>query len=98
MPWQLLARRTGVKLRFLPIVSGDSGLLDLAKLDAPGATATVLLGQLVGTLVAFAGIVIGVSEAFASFLLAPSMKSMFSFALLIAVLLFRPQGLMGRRR
>ena len=32
VPWQLLARRTGVKLRFLPIVSGDSGLLDLAKL------------------------------------------------------------------
>ncbi len=32
VPWQLLARRTGVKLRFLPIVPGDSGLLDLAKL------------------------------------------------------------------
>jgi cysteine desulfurase/selenocysteine lyase len=32
VPWQLLARRTGVKLRFLPIVAGDSGLLDLAKL------------------------------------------------------------------
>ena len=32
VPWQLLARRTGVKLRFLPIVAGDSGLLDLAQL------------------------------------------------------------------
>jgi len=32
VPWQLLARRTGVKLRFLPIVAGDSGRLDLAKL------------------------------------------------------------------
>jgi cysteine desulfurase/selenocysteine lyase len=32
VPWQLLARRTGVKLRFLPIVPGDSGLLDLTKL------------------------------------------------------------------
>ena len=31
-PWQLLARRTGAKLRYLPIVPGDTGLLDLAKL------------------------------------------------------------------
>lgn len=53
------------------------------------------MGSMTGALVA--GVVIGVSEAFASFLLAPSMKSMFSFALLIAVLLFRPQGLMGKR-
>jgi branched-chain amino acid transport system permease protein len=53
------------------------------------------MGSMTGALVA--GIVIGVSEAFASFLLAPSMKSMLSFALLIAVLLFRPQGLMGKR-
>ena len=33
VPWQLLARRTGAKLRYLPVVPGDSGLLDLAKLD-----------------------------------------------------------------
>jgi cysteine desulfurase/selenocysteine lyase len=33
VPWQLLARRTGAKLRFLPIVAGDTGLLDLAQLD-----------------------------------------------------------------
>jgi len=33
VPWQLLARRTGAKLRYLPIVAGDSGLLDLAQLD-----------------------------------------------------------------
>ncbi|MDP2138851.1 MAG: cysteine desulfurase [Candidatus Didemnitutus sp.] len=32
VPWQLLARRTGAKLRFLPIVAGDTGLLDLGKL------------------------------------------------------------------
>jgi branched-chain amino acid transport system permease protein len=53
------------------------------------------MGSMTGALVA--GVVIGLSEAFASFLLAPSMKSMFSFALLIAVLAFRPQGLMGKR-
>ena len=33
VPWQLLARRTGAKLRYLPIVPGDTGLLDLAQLD-----------------------------------------------------------------
>jgi branched-chain amino acid transport system permease protein len=38
-----------------------------------------------------------VSEALAGFLVAPAMKSMFSFALLIIVLVVRPQGLMGRR-
>jgi cysteine desulfurase/selenocysteine lyase len=32
VPWQLLARRTGAKIRFLPVVAGDTGLLDLAKL------------------------------------------------------------------
>jgi cysteine desulfurase / selenocysteine lyase len=32
VPWQLLARRTGAKLRFLPVVDGDTGLLDLPKL------------------------------------------------------------------
>jgi branched-chain amino acid transport system permease protein len=53
------------------------------------------LGSMAGALVG--GILIGVSEALASFFLAPSMKSMFSFALLVAVLVLRPQGLMGRR-
>ena len=33
VPWQLLARRTGAKLRYLPVVPGDTGLLDLAQLD-----------------------------------------------------------------
>lgn len=53
------------------------------------------LGSMTGALLG--GIAIGVSEAIAGFLFAPSMKSMFSFALLVAVLVLRPQGLMGRR-
>jgi branched-chain amino acid transport system permease protein len=53
------------------------------------------LGSMSGALIG--GVVIGVSEALASFFMAPSMKSMVSFALLVAVLVFRPQGLMGRR-
>ncbi|MSU70210.1 MAG: cysteine desulfurase [Opitutaceae bacterium] len=32
VPWQLIAQRTGAKLRYLPI-TGDEGLLDLAQLD-----------------------------------------------------------------
>jgi branched-chain amino acid transport system permease protein len=53
------------------------------------------LGSMAGALIG--GVLIGVSEALAGFLAVPSMKSMFSFALLIIVLVFRPQGLMGRR-
>lgn len=52
------------------------------------------LGSMTGALVG--GVLIGVSEALAGFVIAPSMKSMFSFALLVAVLVLRPQGLMGR--
>jgi cysteine desulfurase/selenocysteine lyase len=33
VPWQLLARRTGARLRFVP-VTGDNGALDLDRLDA----------------------------------------------------------------
>jgi branched-chain amino acid transport system permease protein len=53
------------------------------------------LGSLTGALLG--GILIGVSEALAGLLIDPSLKSMVSFGLLILVLLFRPQGLLGRR-
>src|SRR6266516_6878521 len=53
------------------------------------------LGSMAGALLG--GVLIGVSEALAGFFAAPSMKSMFSFGLLIAVLVLRPQGLLGRR-
>ena len=53
------------------------------------------LGSMPGAIVG--GVLIGVSEALAGLFIAPSAKSMFSFALLILVLLLRPQGLLGRR-
>ena len=53
------------------------------------------LGSMGGALLG--GILIGLSEALAGLFIAPSAKSMFSFALLIAVLLLRPQGLLGKR-
>jgi branched-chain amino acid transport system permease protein len=54
------------------------------------------LGSMVGALLG--GVVIGVSEAVAGLLIAPSAKSMVSFGLLILILLARPQGLMGAPR
>jgi branched-chain amino acid transport system permease protein len=53
------------------------------------------LGSMTGALIG--GVLIGVSEALAATVLPPSMKSMVSFALLILVLVVRPQGIMGRR-
>ncbi|HUL91753.1 MAG TPA: branched-chain amino acid ABC transporter permease [Burkholderiales bacterium] len=53
------------------------------------------LGSMGGALLG--GVLIGVSEALGGLFVAPSAKSMFSFALLIVVLLVRPQGLLGRR-
>jgi branched-chain amino acid transport system permease protein len=53
------------------------------------------LGSMGGALLG--GVLIGVSEAAAGLFIAPSAKSMFSFGLLILVLLVRPQGLLGTR-
>ena len=43
------------------------------------------------------GILVGLSEALSGALIEPSLKSMFSFGLLILVLLLRPQGILGKR-
>jgi branched-chain amino acid transport system permease protein len=53
------------------------------------------LGSLGGALLG--GVLVGVSEALSGFFVDPSMKSMFSYGLLILVLLLRPQGLLGKR-
>ncbi|HEX7053515.1 MAG TPA: branched-chain amino acid ABC transporter permease [Burkholderiales bacterium] len=54
------------------------------------------LGSMGGALLG--GVLIGVSEALAGLFIVPSAKSMFSFGLLILVLLLRPHGLLGRRQ
>lgn len=51
------------------------------------------LGSFAGALAA--GLIVGVSEAVAALLIAPSLKSAFAYALLILVLLLRPRGLFG---
>jgi branched-chain amino acid transport system permease protein len=53
------------------------------------------LGSMPGALLG--GILIGLTEAMAGLIFTPSAKSMFSFALLVLVLLFRPQGILGKR-
>jgi branched-chain amino acid transport system permease protein len=53
------------------------------------------LGSLPGALLG--GVLIGVTEALAGALLAPSLKALVGYLVLIVVLLLRPQGLLGRR-
>jgi branched-chain amino acid transport system permease protein len=53
------------------------------------------LGSLPGALLG--GVLIGLTEAMAGLLFTPSAKSMFAFAILIMVLLLRPQGILGKR-
>jgi branched-chain amino acid transport system permease protein len=53
------------------------------------------MGSMAGAIVG--GLLIGIAEAAATFVVPPSMKSMASFALLVAVLALMPQGLMGKR-
>jgi branched-chain amino acid transport system permease protein len=53
------------------------------------------LGSLPGALLG--GVLIGLTEAMAGVFFTPSAKSMFAFAILVIVLLLRPQGLLGKR-
>jgi len=53
------------------------------------------MGSMSGAIVG--GLLIGIVEALASVVIAPSMKTMVSFGLLVLVLALRPQGLMGAR-
>lgn len=51
------------------------------------------LGSMAGALIG--GVLIGLTEALAGLLFTPAAKSMFAFAILVLVLLFRPQGILG---
>ena len=53
------------------------------------------MGSLFGAFVG--GLLVSVAESLGAVFLAPSMKELVSFSLLIAILLFRPAGLFGRR-
>jgi branched-chain amino acid transport system permease protein len=53
------------------------------------------LGSMPGALLG--GVLIGLTEALAGLFFSPSAKSMFSFGVLVLVLLFRPQGILGKK-
>jgi len=72
-----------------PYLAGDYTLLSFIIVILGG------LGSMPGALLG--GLLVGVSEGLSAYLIEPSLKSMMSFALLILVLLMRPQGLLGRR-
>jgi len=53
------------------------------------------LGSMPGALLG--GVLIGLTEAIGGLLITPSAKTMLSYGVLVLVLLFRPQGIMGRK-
>jgi branched-chain amino acid transport system permease protein len=53
------------------------------------------MGSLLGAFIG--GLLVSVAESLGAVFLAPSLKELFSFSLLIVILLFRPAGLFGRR-
>ena len=76
-------------------------LLDVTPGLGPGYTLLAFVIVIIGGMGSMAGalaggVLIGVSEALAGLLIAPSAKGMVSFGLLILVLLLRPQGLLGK--
>jgi branched-chain amino acid transport system permease protein len=78
-------------------------LIDLTPAIGPGYTLLAFVIVIVGGLgsmngALLGGVLIGLSEALAGLFILPSAKSMFSFALLIVVLLLRPRGLLGGNR
>jgi branched-chain amino acid transport system permease protein len=54
------------------------------------------MGNLLGAFVG--GILVGVSESLGAVILVPSLKEIVGFVLLVLILLFRPQGLLGGKR
>ena len=53
------------------------------------------MGSLLGALVG--GLLVSLAESLGAVFLKPSLKELFSFSLLVVILLFRPAGLFGRR-
>lgn len=77
-------------------------LVDVTPVQGPAYTLLAFIVVIVGGMgslpgALLSGMLIGVSEALAGLYFSPSAKSMFTFALLVLVLLFRPQGLLGRK-
>ena len=65
----------------------------------PLALIVVILGGVGSLLGAFVGgLLVSLAESLGAVFLKPSLKELFSFSLLIVILLFRPAGLFGKRK
>ena len=67
----------------------------IATLQAFVIVITGGMGSMVGALLG--GVLIGLTAAMAGLLFTPSIKAMFVYGILVLVLLFRPQGIMGKK-
>ena len=54
------------------------------------------MGNLIGALIG--GLIIGIAESMGAVLWSPSLKQLVSFVILILIMLFRPQGILGGKR
>ena len=78
---------------FLPFTPSTGLALTLASFNV------VIIGGMGSLLGAFVGgLLVGVSESLGAVLLVPSLKEIVTFVLLVLILLFRPQGLLGGSR
>jgi branched-chain amino acid transport system permease protein len=67
----------------------------IATLQAFVIVITGGMGSMVGALLG--GVLIGLTAAMAGLLFTPSIKAMFVYGILVLVLLFRPQGILGKK-
>ena len=81
----------------LSVVSTRQRIDSCGSLVIKGFAVLILggLGSIPGAIVG--GLVLGVSESLAAGYISSSYKDVIAFAVMIIVLLFRPQGLLGKR-
>jgi branched-chain amino acid transport system permease protein len=87
-----VAALAGILIGPLYFVSPDMG--DMVGLKAFSAAVLGGINSVVGTIIG--GILLGLIEAVAAFYLSTDYKDLFAFAILMLMLVVRPQGLLGR--
>jgi branched-chain amino acid transport system permease protein len=87
-----VAAVAGVLIGPLYFVSPDMG--DMVGLKAFSAAVLGGITSVVGTIIG--GVMLGLIEALAAFYLSTDYKDLFAFAILMVMLVIRPQGLLGR--
>jgi branched-chain amino acid transport system permease protein len=96
LSWVIAAVLAGVAGLLLgPIWLADVNMGDAIALKAFAATVIGGFGSLPGAIAG--GLFVGLSEVFGASYIASAYKDLFSFAIMIAFLLVRPQGMFGER-